>query len=219
MKPGWRQILIGLAALAAASPFVAPEVLAFPYHEDFGADRVWSDVPIPREVMASILHDANARVARSPLAARSEGRRIFLTNGGWRWTLLALNNRGGFALTRAAREDLIFNRSNVMAGTVENGREPGGIRTIAGVIAHEKCHGMERRRFGLGVDLFKPEWLREGYCDYVAQESSLSDADVARLKAEGKSHPALPYYEGRRRVAAILAANRGNVDALFAGAN
>ncbi|HCF24582.1 MULTISPECIES: hypothetical protein [unclassified Novosphingobium] len=216
MSPSWRQILIGLAALVATSPFVAPEVLAFPYHEDFGSDRVWSEVPIPRDVMASILHDANARVARSPLAARNEGRRIFLTDGGWRWRVLALNNHGSFALTRAAREDLIFNRSDVLAGTVENGSELGGFRTMAGVVAHEKCHGMERRHFGLTVVVTAPTWLLEGYCDYVAQESSLSDADVARLKAEGKSHPALAYYEGRRRVAAILAANGGNVDALFA---
>lgn len=216
MKARFGQLLIGLAALLIASPFVVPEVLAFPHQEDFGADRVWSVGPIPRDIMASILADANARTIRSPIAVGSEGRRIFLTDGGWRWKLLALNNQGGFALTRAVREDLIFNRSDVLAGTVQNGAELGGFRTLAGVIAHEKCHGMERRHFGLMVTLTAPTWLLEGYCDYVAQESSLSNADVAQLKAKGESHPALPYYEGRRRVAAILQANGGNVDELFA---
>ena len=219
MNLGWQQILIGLAALAAASPLVAPEVLAFPYHEDFGVDRVWSEVPIPRSVLASILHDAEARIESSPLAVGEEGRRIFLTDGGWRWTMLALNSRGAFALTRSLREDLILNRSDVLAGKVENGRAIGGVRSLASVIAHEKCHGMVRRRFGLMIDLFKPQWLREGYCDYVAGESSLSDAVYAGLKQRGENHPAMPYYEGRKRVSEILQSNGGNVDALFAGAH
>jgi hypothetical protein len=217
MKLGWRGWLIGLAALAAASPFVAPEVLAFPYQQDFGADRVWSVEAIPRERMAAILAESRRLVADSPLAKGAEGRRIFLTDGGWRWAVLALQSRRGFGLTRPLREDVILNHSDIASGTLYNGTENGRVRTIAGVIAHEKCHGMERRQFGLLVDLTNPTWLVEGYCDYVARESSLSDAAAADLKARGIADVALPYFEGRRRVAAILATNGGNVDALFAG--
>ena len=74
---------------------------------------------------------------------------------------------------------------------------------------------MERRQFGLFIDLTKPAWLREGYCDYVAQESSLSKTDIARLRAAGTAHPALVYYAGRQRVAAMLARNGNNVNVLF----
>jgi hypothetical protein len=63
----------------------------------------------------------------------------------------------------------------------------------------------------------QPRWRVEGYCDHVAQESALSDEDVARLAANGESHPALLYYRGRKRVEAELAANGGSVDALFIG--
>ena len=219
MKRNWRGWLIGIAALAAASPFVAPEVLAFPYQQDFGANRVWSVEPIPRERMATILAESSRLVATSPLAKGSEGRRIFLTDGSWRWTLLALQSQASFGLTRPLREDVILNRSDIGSGALYNGLSNGRVRTIAGVIAHEKCHGMERRRFGYLLGMTKPTWLREGYCDYVAQESSLSDAAAADLKSRGIADPALPYYEGRRRVAAILARNGGNVDALFAEAH
>lgn len=58
-------------------------------------------------------------------------------------------------------------------------------------------------------------WKIESYADYVAQESSLSDADYAALKATGSDHPAMPYYEGRKRVAEILVRNGGAVEALF----
>lgn len=214
----WRQGLVGLTALAAATPFMVPEVLAFPYSQDFGADRVWSTAPIPEARMAAILADANARARSSPLARGDEGRRIFLTDGGWRWRVLALQSHYAFALTRAFREDVILNRSDVPTDRVNNGLGDGRTRTIAGVIAHEKCHGMERRHFGLWVDMTKPTWLREGYCDFVALESTLTDAEVSALKKSDPNHPALPYYEGRMKVTAILAANGGNVDRLFAEA-
>jgi hypothetical protein len=89
---------------------------------------------------------------------------------------------------------------------------------VSGVLAHEICHGMLRRQFGLTVDWSKPQWLREGYCDHVAQESSLTAAQVARLKASGGKHPAIAYFEGRRRVAVELERNGGDVDALFTSA-
>lgn len=211
-----RGLLIGLVTALAILPFVAPEALAFPYREDFGADRVWSVRPIERARMQAILDDARHLTAASPIAAPEEGRRIFLTDGGWRWAILALQARGGFGLTRAIREDVILNRSDLATGKIYNGARMGGTRSLAGVIAHEKCHGMERRHFGLIKSVLAPQWLLEGYCDHVAQESSLTDADVAALTARGESHPALPYYQGRRRVAEILAGNGGNVDALFA---
>jgi hypothetical protein len=215
MKLSWTSVFAFAFPAFCAAPFVAPEVLAFPYHERFGVDEVWSIAPLPRERMSTILTESNRLVATSPLAKGSEGRRIFLTDGGWRWQVLALQANWSFGLTRRLREDVILNRSDLDTGQVFNGRGDGRTRTIAGVIAHEKCHGMERRHFGLMVDLTRPIWLREGYCDFVAQESTLNDAEVVALRKTEPNNPALPYYEGRRRVTAILEKNGGNVDALF----
>jgi hypothetical protein len=47
--------------------------------------------------------------------------------------------------------------------------------------------------------------VREGYADYVARESTLSDADVARLRAQGRSDPAIFYHNARIRVSDALA--------------
>jgi hypothetical protein len=77
---------------------------------------------------------------------------------------------------------------------------------------------MLRRRYGMLIDLTAPQWLREGYCDHVAQESSFTAQQAAELEAEGLPHPALPYFHGRHRVAKLLGANGGSVDALFSGA-
>lgn len=212
----WRRLAVGAVAVFCA-PLVAPQVLAFPYVTDSHGSRVWSETPLPRERIDAVMARSAGLVAQSALADRAgEPRHIFLTNGGWRWTWLALQSWGAFGLTRALNEAVIINRSDVVNDLVSNGATLGGTRTLSGVIAHETCHGMERRAFGLvAADIRAPTWLREGYCDHVAQESSLSDAEAANLKARGESHPALPYCEGRRRVAEALAANGGNVRALF----
>ena len=200
------------ATLLFVSPLFAPQLLAFPYHATSRGSEVWSEAPLPQHQLDRITGRAAQLVAASPLARASEPRHIFLTQGGWRWTWLALQNRHSFALSRALGEPVIINR-----GDVATDRLSGVPRSVSGVLAHETCHGMERRRFGaIRSDILAPQWLREGYCDYVAQESTLSDADAARLKAESRNPPALTYYEGRRRVAAELARNGGNVDELFA---
>lgn len=205
------------AAVAAfISPLAAPQLLAFPYHAASHGSEVWSEAPLPQDQLDRVTARAAALDAASPLANRAgEPRHVFLTQGGWRWTWLALQTRDAFAVTRAVGGAVLINHNDLTADRVVNAF--GRTRTLSGVLAHETCHGMERRRFGvITSDMLTPQWLREGYCDYVAQESTLTGAEVARLRAEGRSVPALVYYQGRQRVAAALAANGGDVDALFA---
>jgi hypothetical protein len=56
------------------------------------------------------------------------------------------------------------------------------------VIAHEATHGVLRRHFGRLAMVGKPRWLEEGYCDYVADESTLSAEDGAAPERAGQ-HP------------------------------
>ena len=211
--------LIGAVLLVLMAPRFFPWLLAFPYHAQAGSFELWSEAPINQIKLNAIAADATRRLATSPLYAAPEQRRIYLTTGGWRWTWLALKLNDAFAFAPPVTGVIVINRNSIDQDSVWNGKAVGGHRSLAGIIAHESCHDMERRRFGLWSDWTKPLWLREGYCDYVAQESSLSDADFAALMKAGTSHPAMPYYLGRRRVADALAVNGGDVDALFARPN
>lgn len=206
----------GVAIAMLVSPLFAPKLLAFPHKANTGDLTVYSETPIDRAALNRVARKSAALVSASPLAERSEPRRVFLTDGGWRWTWLAFRFRNSFAVSRPLLEPLIFNRSDVARDRLYNGTPDGAVRSLSGTIAHETCHGMIRHRFGITADGTKPRWLREGYCDYVASESTLSDEDAKRLKVSNPDHPALVYYDGRKRVAAQLKRNGGNVDALFA---
>lgn len=202
--------------LAAAAPLLAPPLLAAPYKERIGAHTVRSVEPITPAVRAAVI-EADRRVAASPSGSfRAPDQAIFVTDGGWRWSWLAATARGGFAMTRAFNDTIVVNRTDPATAIVRNGAEVGGERTLAGLVAHEMTHGSLRAHFGLLADFSYPAELREGYCDYVARESSLDDAEARALKRQGRFHPALIYWSGRKRVAAEMARPGASVDRLFA---
>jgi hypothetical protein len=209
-------LMIGAPILLLASPLIAPQLLAFPHYAEAGDSQVWSETPIDQAALDLVMARAETLVSASPIARTREPRRIFLTQGSWRWMWLANIHRGTFALTRLGGQNLIVNRADLAADRIVNNRPVGGARQLSSVIAHEMTHGVLLRHFGVIAMMDQPRWRVEGYCDHIAQESALSDADVARLAARGEKHPALLYYHGRKRVEATLAANGGSVDALFA---
>ncbi len=211
-----RGALLTLIALLLTSPLIAPQLLAFPHYAEAGNSSVWSETPINRQALDRVIARSERLLAASPIADEDESRHIFLTQGGWRWLWLVNTSRGAFALTRHFGQNLIVNRGDLTSDRIVNNRVVGGSRQLSSVIAHETTHGILLRDFGIVQTVMQPRWLIEGYCDHIAQESALTSEDVEQLEARGQDHPALFYYHGRRRVAEILAANGGDVEALFA---
>lgn len=209
---------LALVGLLLGSIVAAPQLLAFPHVTTIGTTRVYAEAPIDRAAMARVLQRANERVATSPLHSGPVGTRVFLTDGDWRWRVLALTAGDSLGFTRpfsdVVSDAVILNRSNVGGDTVSSRY---GTRGLSGVIAHERTHIMVRRHLGMIDGITLPRWISEGYADHVAGESTLSAAEVARLRAEGVRHPAIFYYDARRRVETTLTENGGDVDALLRG--
>lgn len=155
------------------------------------------------------------RIGTSPLAETRETRPVFVTQGGWRWRWLSTTAHGTFAITRPLTRAVMVNATDPVSGLVSNSRPRARGRQLGGILAHEFCHGLIRRHFGIIRAETFPRWKVEGYCDHVAGESTLTAAEATRLEAAGIDHPALLYFRGRERVARELAANGGSVDALF----
>lgn len=211
-------IAVGALIVLVGSTAFAPELLAFPHRQVIGDTTVYAETPLPA-TLPDVLARSDALLRASAIYGPNYGHRLFLTDGGWRWRVLALQSSGAFALSWAARDSIVVNRVDVAHDRVFNGAAVAGSRSLSGVIAHERTHGLIRARYGLFADLAYPAWLREGYCDVVAGGGSLSDRDAALLKAQHRKVPALLYYDGRKRVEALLRAHGGSVDALFAAAS
>ena len=203
-------------AVVVAGVVHVPAALAFPYRADFGGTTVLSEQPIDRAAMGQVLARADGLLAASPLYRPGLSRQVVLTDGGWRWDMLSIGARGSIAFRRPFAQALIFNRSSVAADRVTNGAPLGGVRTLSGTIAHEMTHRLVADHIGEWAALRLPAWKREGYPDYVAQETSIRPQDEALIRERDPNARVLAYYEGRRRVAAELARNGGSVDALLA---
>jgi len=203
-------------AVVVAGVVHVPAALAFPYRADFGRTTVLSEQPIDRAAMGQVLARADGLLAASPLYRPGLSRQVVLTDGGWRWDMLSIGARGSIAFRRPFAQALIFNRSSVAADRVTNGAPLGGVRTLSGTIAHEMTHRLVADHIGEWAALRLPAWKREGYPDYVAQETSIRPQDEALIRERDPNARVLTYYEGRRRVAAELARNGGSVDALLA---
>lgn len=198
-------ILGGALITAFAGVVYVPSALAFPHRAQIGDVSVYSVEPIPPK-MATILAKADKLTAASPLSASLGARAIYITDGGWRWTLLSQPmSSGAFALTRPLSRNIVVNRSSLTRDEVRNGAGPGGRRSLTSTIAHETTHLLINRHYGLIGALRLTSRNVEGYCDHVAQESSLSAQEVAQLRRSGQSPPALHYYQARLDVERRLA--------------
>ncbi|MEG3083191.1 hypothetical protein U1707_06025 [Sphingomonas sp. PB2P12] len=194
----------------------APQLLAFPYKQRIGTVTVYAERPIDPRI-GSELTRAEGLLRSSPIYTGPIARSLFLTDGGWRWRLLAVQSPGAFAFRRPFSSAIVFNHSDTAADRVTNARPIGGTRTLSGVIAHETTHIMIADHLGEVRSEMLPTWQQEGYADHVAGESSLTDVEAARLRRTDPSAAPLAYYDARRQVAAALRANGGSVDTLFAG--
>lgn len=206
--PAWGLVAAGVTAVWQ------PALLAFPYHQRFGETVVHAERPIDA-TMAAVLGRAEALARTSPIYSGAADD-IYLTDGGWRWRVAALGSWGAFALRRPFMRSFVVNRNDIAADRVTNNRAIGGVRTLSGVIAHETMHIAIADLLGEMRAGLVPGWKAEGYADHVAQESSLSGVQAAKLEASGQAHPALRYFHGRRRVAAALQRDGGDVKALLA---
>lgn len=206
-------VMMGLA-LAMVGILYSPAALAFSHVKRIGNTTVYSVAPIP-DVIAERINRADALLAASPLAEPGLRRTLVLTDGGWRWQVLAAGNWNAIALRRPFSSMLLFNKADVAADRVRNAAPMGGTRTLSGTIAHESVHLLTARRYGEIRLARMPQWKREGYADYVAQETSIGADDEARIRETWPDAPVLRYYAAHRRVKHLLESGGQSVDALL----
>ena len=215
MKRGyfWKSIAVGSAIITL--PLLAPQTLAFPHRQQIGLHDVRAESPLSLAQRDAIVA-ADQKVARSPSGPfRQPDQDIYLTNGGWRWSWLSLGASGAFAFTRPHNDAIVVGKANPQTAQVHSSALAGRRRSLDSIVAHEMTHGSIRAHFSITADFRYPLELREGYCDFVGGESTLSDQEATKLIAEGKSHPSLSYWRGRKNVEAFMQRPGVSVTSLF----
>ena len=206
---------VGLALLVAYLTLVAHPSPLFAHEVADARFVLRSDEPLPEGPARAVLARAEALLDRSPLPDKGTHQAV-VCNTQWRLQLLSPFSNRFFGLTRRLCSWMFINRSDVVTDRTFAGDR---VRTMSSVLAHEATHELLHRRtpmFDRGE-----VWKVEGFCDFVARESSLDDATGWRVLREGPSSPAWDspgffYWRARRMVIQLLEVEGWTVDELFA---
>lgn len=220
-----RLVRKALAVLATAGALILA-VLLFPqplfaYSLSHGPYRIWSDRPID-PAMVAVLDDANRRLRTSDLHDPRAQFRIFICNAPWRLWLFSRSTAVGGAADAVLSRNIYLREADIAGNRLippEGVLADADVRTLAYFIAHEATHVMQSRAFGRLMEWRYPDWLTEGYADWVAKAGQFDYDENRRLLAAGD--PRLDYARSglSRRyhlMVAFLIERRGqSIGALF----
>jgi len=186
-----RKGLGALALLAVAYVLftVFPKAM-FAYRASYENYRIWSDRPIPEDIVG-VLDDVTARLRTSAVHDREVPVEIFFCNESWRlWVYgRVFSARMGGVADMLLTRRVFIRESDIAANRIESpGAGPiadAAQRPLSYFIAHEITHSDVSRRFGRSAVLRHPEWLIEGYADYVGKGGDFDFEENRRLFAAG----------------------------------
>jgi hypothetical protein len=167
--------VVYLGLLAYPQPLFAHELAS-------AGITVHATGPIP-DVMKATLERARARLDRSPLATRDV--HVFICDSTWLFALFARQNYRVGGVTDWLVGQHVFLRQSDMENDRligPSGRAVAADRPLSYFIAHELMHVANVRAVGRWRYARMPQWVDDGYADYVARDIDLGDA-LQKLKA------------------------------------
>ncbi|MEP7272443.1 MAG: hypothetical protein ABI882_13150, partial [Acidobacteriota bacterium] len=163
-------------------PFFASSVQA-------GNLELYSDHQFSSEDGKRLLERVAVKLSTSPLYSGSQSHLAFICNARWRQRLFFLHNYGVAGVNRYPITTNVFLRDaiiedNCLIGPQGN-RVPGD-RTLDYFIAHEITHTLTGQSLGwYDYHVRLPQWVREGYADYVGKGSSFNYDEARRAFLAG----------------------------------
>jgi hypothetical protein len=168
----WASAALTAVALAVGALIVWPDPL-FAFSLGAGKIVVASDRPIDAAGGERLLRDCEALLARSPLKADSRQYHVYVTNDDWRHHLFFLMRSKPLGLTYyyGFGGSAFLGGANFETGRIVHWRYVAPPpRTLAYFCAHELTHVITGEHVGMAAFLRMPDWVREGFADYVGFE-------------------------------------------------
>jgi hypothetical protein len=184
MKRILRRALLGVlvASVAYLVLLAYPQPL-FAYELTHAGLTVHADAPIP-EAMRATLERVRARLDRSPLLDHASSPRVFICNQPWRFALFARQNyRVGGVADGFVSQHVFLRQSDMSSDRLigPSGQPVPADRPLSYFIAHELMHIATVRHVGRAHYARMPQWVDDGYADYIARDIDLQAA-LAKFK-------------------------------------
>lgn len=205
---------ISVVAVAYLLLLTFPQAL-FGYSADHGKFRVYAREPMGPEIGA-ILDAAEERLKSSPIYDGEDRRDIYLTGGFGMYAFLSHKAYGSFANSVPFIDNVFISKTDVAADRVFIRRSYSNSRSLTGVIAHETAHLFIRKRYGTVPSIFLPTWKVEGYCEYVAGDSTIPlDEGIRRWRGNPADDTGFRYTKYHLMVKHLLENEKLSVEEMF----
>lgn len=186
----------------------------FAHSRQYEQFKVYSREPL--DGIEKILDSAETRLRSSQIYDREIERHIYLTNGFGMYALLSHKAYRSFANSVPFIDNVFINKSDISDDRVFVNREKNNSRSLSGVIAHEVTHLFIRKRYGTVRAMLMPTWKNEGYCEYIAGDTTIPFEEGLRLWRENPSDDtAYRYIKYQAMVKYLLETEHLTVDQLF----
>jgi len=185
-------------------PQLFPQV-AFGYSIKAQGIQIYSTTPIGEaEAVCSAIR---SKITDSSLYDDDDTFTVLICNGKWLYTFFnPLSHGDSFGMTNPITQRIIMAEVDVSNDQARRFGEGHSTRSFVGVVGHEAGHLLMRRRLGY-LTLFRvPTWLKEGYCEMLAGESSFPEETGDNLLSQGKSEDSesFNYFQYRRMVEYLI---------------
>lgn len=167
------------------------------------------------ENIKRVLNSAEAHLIKSPIYNKDFQENIFIADSFGLYKFLTIKGNSMGSTIPVIGHSRI-NKSDIDNDLVFRNSEPPNSRSLSGVIAHETMHNQLREKFGLVKYMRMPKWKDEGYCEYVAGETTLSFEEGGKLwKANPNDSSKYDYFKYHQMVKYLLDDEKLSVEELF----
>jgi len=187
-RPRLKKFLIRFFAVAIGLLAIYWILLCFPqifFHSSVSANNLtlYSDQSFSTEAGKTVLEKAEAKLIASPLYSPKENQTTFVCNASWRRVLFFNRNYGAGGVNQYPFTSSIFLRGAVIEENRligPSGNKVPGDRTLDYYVAHEITHTLTVQAVGWYRYHKLPQWVREGYADYVGKGPSFNYEETRR---------------------------------------
>ncbi|MGH9948101.1 MAG: hypothetical protein ACRD6X_13000 [Pyrinomonadaceae bacterium] len=192
---------------------IFPQIL-FAHQASYKNFNVYSRQPL-NENLARVLDTAEERLLKSPIYNQDLKENVFLADSFGLYKFFTLSSYSLGSTIPVIGHSRI-NVSDIDKDLVFRNTEPPNSRLLSGVIAHETMHNQLREKFGFIKYMQIPKWKDEGYCEYVAGETTLLFDEGLRLWRENPNDSSkYDYFKYYQMVKYLLDEEKISVDEFF----
>jgi len=156
----------------------------FAHKVEYRQFRIYSHDPIDSQVYG-LLDVVSTKLDRSDIKTTGRIHKLFVCKSPTEFAFFAPHRRDAAAINYQLGHNIFIRSANIRENFAG---EPGHFgSTITWIATHEIVHTLEQDSLGLRGALALPFWKREGYAEYIAEESGLPLREGIRRLQESTS--------------------------------